>query len=177
MRDCTNAAIDPIATGRNILSLRMERGLSVRDIQHYFNFDEPRAIYKWQAGQSLPSLDNLYSLSALFDVPMDSIIVGKRYRTNSIEPQDLSCGSHFLRKPLCERAKRFYVCPIKDHTANLSNCGWTTVSEPLLQILDSPGLLPQRAFCTTYNASRVCLWHSCQTGESELFLDSAAILF
>ena len=36
--------IDPIATGRNILRLRREKGLSVRQVQAWFNFEEPRAI-------------------------------------------------------------------------------------------------------------------------------------
>ena len=67
--------IDPAATGKNILRLRKERGLSVRDLQAYFNFGEPRAIYKWQSGQCLPSLDNLFALSFLLDVPMEGILV------------------------------------------------------------------------------------------------------
>ena len=53
--------IDPAATGANIVRLRLERGLSVRDIQSFFGFEEPQAIYKWQRGQSLPSVDNLYA--------------------------------------------------------------------------------------------------------------------
>ena len=40
--------IDPIATGKNIIRLRVERGMSVRDLQAYFGFEEPQAIYKWQ---------------------------------------------------------------------------------------------------------------------------------
>lgn len=43
--------IDPVATGENILRLRQERGLSVRDLQAYFGFEEPQAIYKWQRGK------------------------------------------------------------------------------------------------------------------------------
>ena len=50
--------IDPIATGKNIIRLRVERGMSVRDLQAYFGFEEPQAIYKWQQGKSLPSVDN-----------------------------------------------------------------------------------------------------------------------
>ena len=42
--------IDPIATGKNIIRLRVERGMSVRDLQAYFGFEEPQAIYKWQQG-------------------------------------------------------------------------------------------------------------------------------
>ena len=49
--------IDPVATGANICRLRKDRGLTVRDLQHYFGFEEPQAIYKWQRGQSLPSVD------------------------------------------------------------------------------------------------------------------------
>ena len=33
--------IDPAETGRNILRLRQERGLSVRDVQRFFGFEEP----------------------------------------------------------------------------------------------------------------------------------------
>ena len=92
MQSCFCAAIDPVATGRNILNLRKERNLSVKDIQRYFHFDEPRAIYKWQSGQSLPSIDNLYALSALFDIPMDAIIIGNKKQILSTEPQEISCG-------------------------------------------------------------------------------------
>ena len=69
--------IDPEATGRNIQRLRQQRGLSVRDLQAYFGFTEPQAIYKWQSGRSLPTVDNLLALSALLGVPMDRILVVK----------------------------------------------------------------------------------------------------
>ena len=59
--------IDVRATGQNIQRLRKARGLTVRDIQSYFGFDEPQAIYKWQSGRSLPTVDNLYALSALLE--------------------------------------------------------------------------------------------------------------
>lgn len=67
--------IDPAATGENIRRLRNERGLSIRQLQDYFNFAEPRAIYKWQSGENLPSVDNLYALGALFEVPLEDILV------------------------------------------------------------------------------------------------------
>lgn len=68
--------IDMIATGNNIKKIRIANGLTVRDLQDYFGFDQPQAIYKWQWGESLPSIDNLYALSKLFQVPMDKILVG-----------------------------------------------------------------------------------------------------
>jgi len=75
--------IDPIATGENIVRLRKERGLSVRDLQTFFGFEEPQAIYKWQRGQSLPSVDNLYALSTLLDVSMDEILVQMKFTKRS----------------------------------------------------------------------------------------------
>lgn len=95
MQHCVFPVIDPVATGRNILTLRKAKGLSVRDIQAWFNFEEPRSVYKWQTGQTLPSVDNLYALSALFGVPMDSIIIGTFDPSKANEPQAESCGSSF----------------------------------------------------------------------------------
>ena len=92
MREVIFPVIDPVATGQNIIRLRKERGLSVRDIQIWFNFEEPRAIYKWQTGQTLPSIDNLYALSALLGVPMDAIIVGTNTIMKAIEPQNVSAA-------------------------------------------------------------------------------------
>ncbi len=67
--------IDTAATGRNIQRLRKESGLTVRDLQDYFGFEDPQAIYRWQWGRSLPSEDNLYALSMLLHVPMNEILV------------------------------------------------------------------------------------------------------
>ena len=87
--------IDPAATGRNIMRLRLEQGLTVRDVQVFFGFEEPQAIYKWQSGRSLPTVDNLYALSALLDVRMDEILVAAKpeLKIAEIEPQAEACGS------------------------------------------------------------------------------------
>ena len=87
--------IDPVATGENIVRLRQERGLSVRDLQAYFGFEEPQAIYKWQRGKSLPTVDNLYALGALLDVPMEEILVSAKPKLNIIvnEQQARACCS------------------------------------------------------------------------------------
>jgi len=71
--------IDPVATGKNILALRKEKGLTVRDLQEFFGFEEPQAIYRWQYGKTLPSVDNLYALSAVLGVPMERILVPVSY--------------------------------------------------------------------------------------------------
>ena len=63
------------ATGRNIAMLREQRGISVRQLQIMLGFATPQAIYKWQHGQSLPTVDNLVALSAIFAVPIDAILI------------------------------------------------------------------------------------------------------
>ena len=68
-------SIDMIATGRNILRLREEAGLTVRDLQEIFGFTTPQAIYKWQHGTALPTIDNLVILAVVFQVPIDRILI------------------------------------------------------------------------------------------------------
>ena len=83
--------IDLEATGENITRLRKARGLTVRDLQNWFGFEEPQAIYKWQKGKSLPTVDNLYALGTLLDVPMEEILVPCKPKLNINGQQDLSC--------------------------------------------------------------------------------------
>lgn len=68
-------AINMAATGQNITRLRMEKGLSVKELQDIFGFATPQAIYKWQHGVTLPTVDNLVILAAVFHVHMDEILV------------------------------------------------------------------------------------------------------
>lgn len=70
--------LDPAGTGLNIQSLRRQAGLSVRDLQQIFGFNSPQAIYKWQKGDALPTVDNLVILSAVLCVPVDDILVRRR---------------------------------------------------------------------------------------------------
>jgi transcriptional regulator with XRE-family HTH domain len=82
--------IDPVATGKNIVRLRTERGLSVRDLQAYFGFEEPQAIYKWQQGKSLPTVDNLYALGALLEVSMNEILVSAQPKLHILSRHRMS---------------------------------------------------------------------------------------
>lgn len=67
--------VDLRRTGQNILALREQKGLSVKELQTILGFSTPQAIYKWQHGECLPTVDNLVALSAVFSVPVDSILV------------------------------------------------------------------------------------------------------
>lgn len=67
--------IDMVKTGENILKLRKQKNLSVKELQIIFGFETPQAIYKWQHGTALPSVDNLLILSTIFKVKMEDILV------------------------------------------------------------------------------------------------------
>ena len=63
------------ATGNNIARLRRRAGLTVKDLQDIFGFNNPQAIYKWQRGAAMPTVDNLVVLAAVFGVSVDDILV------------------------------------------------------------------------------------------------------
>ena len=67
--------IDMTATGINIARMRIAAGLTVKDVQDVFGFSTPQAIYKWQRGAALPTVDNLVVLAAIFGVKNDDILI------------------------------------------------------------------------------------------------------
>ena len=62
-------------TGEKISALREARGLTVRQLQRLLGFATPQTIYKWQHGETLPTIDNLVALSAILEVPISEILV------------------------------------------------------------------------------------------------------
>lgn len=67
--------INMTATGINIARLRKNAGISVEAIQDALGFSTPQAIYKWQNGTAMPTIDNLVALAAILGVTVDEIIV------------------------------------------------------------------------------------------------------
>ena len=67
--------IDMTATDINITRLRINAGLTVKDLQDIFGFSTPQAIYKWQRGTALPTVDNLVVLATVFGVKIDDILI------------------------------------------------------------------------------------------------------
>ena len=75
MQRSSMPTVNMIMTGENIRAIRIQRGLSVKDLQDIFGFATPQAIYKWQQGAALPTVDNLVVLSSVFGVPIEKILV------------------------------------------------------------------------------------------------------
>lgn len=68
-------AVDMVRTGQNIGRLRRQAGLSTADLQSALGLSSPRAIFKWQRGDCLPTVDNLVAMAALFHVRIDDILI------------------------------------------------------------------------------------------------------
>lgn len=67
--------IDMEATGKKIMAFRKKLEIPISGIQKACGFQNPQAIYKWQRGESLPSIDNLVILARLFSTTIDEILV------------------------------------------------------------------------------------------------------
>ncbi len=67
--------VNPVTVGKRIKKLRVENGFTIRDIQSYFGFNEPSAVYRWESGKTTPSISNLIALRDLYELPnLDSIL-------------------------------------------------------------------------------------------------------
>ena len=65
-------------TGVNLRRIMDRQGFTAKDIQEYLGLGCVQSVYHWLEGISMPTIDNLYALSELFQVPMDAIVRGNR---------------------------------------------------------------------------------------------------
>ena len=72
------SVVDIKETGRNIAFLRKRAGMSVKNLKEVIGGISLQAIYQWERGGRIPSIDNLIILSEIFHVEMDEIIVRKK---------------------------------------------------------------------------------------------------
>ena len=63
-------------TGINLRRIMDKRGIGAKDVQEYLNLSSIQSIYNWLNGLNMPTVDNLYALSQLLQVPIDEIICG-----------------------------------------------------------------------------------------------------
>lgn len=70
--------IDKEKTGERIRKLMEERNISVRDVRDCLSLESVQSVYYWLNGRNIPTIDNLYALSELLQVPIDAMICGNR---------------------------------------------------------------------------------------------------
>lgn len=73
------AMLDLAATGARIRQLRTQNEFSVDALAEDMGVSA-QAVYKWESGISMPSIDNLVCLAYLFDVRIDDIVIKKENR-------------------------------------------------------------------------------------------------
>lgn len=65
-------------TGVNLRKIMDMRGITPKDVQEYLGLGCVQSVYRWIDGVNMPTIDNLYALSQLFQVPIDAIVCGNR---------------------------------------------------------------------------------------------------
>ena len=65
--------------GDNIKIYRKKNQLTQDDIAEACNVTR-QAVSKWENGESLPTVDNLYALSRLLHTSVDDILIGEKER-------------------------------------------------------------------------------------------------
>lgn len=65
-------------TGINLRRIMDMRGLTAKDVQEFLGLGCVQSVYRWIDGINMPTIDNLYALSELFQLPIDEIVRGNR---------------------------------------------------------------------------------------------------
>ncbi len=74
--------LDTVATGIRIKTLMEERGISIRDVSDYMNVSF-QAVYRWQKGETLPTISNMYVLGQLLKTDVNDMLVAKEKTDNT----------------------------------------------------------------------------------------------
>ncbi|MBE5924383.1 MAG: helix-turn-helix transcriptional regulator [Lachnospiraceae bacterium] len=101
--------IDIDATAKNIKNIMYSRNITVKDIQRFLGLETPQSVYHWLNGRNMPTIDNLYALSELFQMPIDTIIIGNRkFNTDQNKSIIEVYENYICRGDLYDRM-RFYL--------------------------------------------------------------------
>jgi transcriptional regulator with XRE-family HTH domain len=69
--------LDTVATGYKIKSLMDEQNVSIRDVSDFMKVSF-QAVYRWQKGETLPTISNMYILGQLLGTDVDDMLVAKK---------------------------------------------------------------------------------------------------
>ena len=83
-------------TGVNLRRIMDMRGITPKDVQEYLGLGCVQSVYRWIDGVNMPTIDNLYALSELFQVPIDAMVRGNR----------APIAPNIIIKPLDSRERR-----------------------------------------------------------------------
>lgn len=72
-----NVTLDLDLTGKKIYAAVKASRYSVRDLQELLYLSCPQPVYRWMHGYTLPSVDNLYRLSVILEIPIEDLLAVK----------------------------------------------------------------------------------------------------
>ena len=75
------------ATGANLRRLMEGKGITAKDVKEYLNLSSVQSVYYWWNGTNMPTVDNLYALSRMLQVPIDELVCGTAF---SVIPEPLA---------------------------------------------------------------------------------------
>ena len=69
--------LDTVATGLRIKQLMATRNVSAREVSNKMKVS-PQAVYRWQNGEAMPTVNNIYILGQLLHTGVDDLLVAKQ---------------------------------------------------------------------------------------------------
>ncbi|MDE6219098.1 MAG: helix-turn-helix domain-containing protein [Lachnospiraceae bacterium] len=78
MKKEMSISLDLIMTGQVLKHMIKKKGYTISEIQKELKLSCPQPIYRWMSGQTLPSLDHLYKLSALLKMHMEDLVIPRQ---------------------------------------------------------------------------------------------------
>lgn len=100
--------IDAKRTGAWLRCICKYKKLTVKDLQRNLHIASNQAIYDWFNGKTLPSLNNMYALSRLVNVPIEQMLLGEGQKLSVFDLYFIVTNSNMKR--LLEYARRLHVC-------------------------------------------------------------------
>ena len=89
-------------TGVNLRRIMDRRGVTVKNVAKYLGLSSLQSVYHWLNGLTMPTIDNLYALSELLQVPIDDIVCGNR---KAILPEHAG----ITENPQARRLYEYYI--------------------------------------------------------------------
>ena len=68
--------LDTVATGHRIKNFMEEKQIAIKELSKTMNVSF-QAVYRWQRGETLPTISNLFILGQLLGVDVDDLLVAK----------------------------------------------------------------------------------------------------
>ena len=68
--------LDNIGTGLRIKQIMKEKNVGIRNVSRVLNISF-QAVYRWQKGEVLPTLNNLFMLAQILGTNVDDLLVAK----------------------------------------------------------------------------------------------------